>query len=75
MTRRFIDKAHAIKNSKLVLLALYWAKAFDSIMSGPMLAALEKFGLPIDFLTMINAIYDSRTFFVSDSGQDSTTKS
>ena len=75
MARRFIDKAHAIKNSKLVLLALDWAKAFDSIMPRPMLAALERFGLPADFLAMINAIYDSRTFFVSDSGQDSTTKS
>jgi len=75
MARRFIDKAHAIKNNKLVLLALDWPKAFDSIMPGPMLAALERFGLPADFLAMINAIYDSRTFFVSDSGQDSTTKS
>jgi hypothetical protein len=75
MARRFIDKAYAIKNSKLVFLALEWAKAFDSIMPGPMLAALERFGLPADFLAMINAIYVSRLFFVSDSGQDSTTKS
>ena len=44
-------------------------------MPGPMLAALERFGLPADFLAKINAIYDSRTFFVSDNGQDSTTKS
>ena len=44
-------------------------------MPGPMLAALERFGLPTDFLTMINTIYVSRTFLVLDSGQDSTTKS
>ena len=75
MARTFIDKAHAIKNNKLAFLALDLAKAFDSIMPGPVLAALERFGLPADFLAMINAIYDSRTFFVSDSGQDSTTKS
>ena len=62
MARGFIHKAHAMKNSKLVLLALGWAKAFDSIMPGPMLAALERFGLPADFLAMINASYDSRTF-------------
>ena len=75
MAKRFIDEAHAIKHIKIVLLALVWAKTFDSIMPGPMLAALERFGLPADFLAMINVIYDSRTFFVSDSGQDSTTKS
>ena len=40
-----------------------------------MLAALEIFGLPADFLAMINAIYVSLTFVVSDCGQDSTTKS
>ena len=63
MARTFIDKAHAIKHSKLILLAFYFAKAFDSIMLGPMLAALEIFGLPAYFLAMVNAIYDSRTFF------------
>ena len=46
----FIDKAHAIKDDKLVLLALDWAKAFDSIMPGPMLDALRRFGLPDQFL-------------------------
>ena len=74
MARRFIDKAHAIKNSKLVLLALDWAKAFDSIMPEPMLVALERFGLPTQFLAMISAIYDSRSFFVSESGHQSSTK-
>ena len=72
MARRFIDKAHATKNSKLVLLALDWAKAFDSIMPDPMLLALERFGLPHEFLSMINAIYSSRSFFVHDSCQNSS---
>ena len=44
-------------------------------MPGPMLSALERFGLPGDFLAMIHAIYDSQIFFVSDNGPDSTTKS
>ena len=39
-----------------------------------MLAALERFGLLEDFLAMIHAIYDSNSFFISDSGQDSATK-
>ena len=73
MANRFIDKAYA--NNKIILLALDWAKAFYSIMPGPMLAALEIFGSPADFLAMISAIYDSRISFISDSGQDSTTKS
>ena len=41
MARRFIDEAHAIRITKLALLALDWAKSFDSMMPGPMLAALE----------------------------------
>ena len=72
MARRFIDEAHAIRITKLALLALDWAKAFNSMMPGPMLAALECFGLPADFLAMINAIYDSRTFFVHHGCTDDT---
>ena len=64
MARRFIDKAHVIKIVKLILFAFDWAEAFDSIMPRPMLAARERFGLPADFLAMINAIYNSLTFFV-----------
>ena len=74
MARRFIDQAHATKDSKLVLLALDWAKAFDSIMPEPMLVALERFGLPNHFLSMIDAIYSSRVFFVHDNCQDSSTQ-
>ena len=72
MARRFIDKALATKDDKLVLLALDWAKAFDSIMPGPMLEALRRFGLPNQFLEMVSAIYDSRSFFVCDNHQDSS---
>ena len=50
MARRFIDKAHATKDDKLVLLALDWAKAFDSIMPGLMLDAFRRFSLPDQFL-------------------------
>ena len=59
IARKFIDNAHAIKNNKLILLALDWAKAFDSIMPRHMLAALERFRVHANFCAMIHAIYDS----------------
>ena len=75
MARRFIDNAHAKPNCKFVLLALDWAKAFDSLMPGPMLNALRRFGLPAEFINMLASIYDSRSFFVRDSNADSSVKS
>ena len=53
MPIKFIDKMHARKNSKLVLLAFDCVKAFDSIVPKPMLVAPERFGLPADFLAMM----------------------
>ena len=75
MARRYIENAHAKKDGKLCLLALDWAKAFDSIMSHTMIHALKRFGLPNDFLHMIEVIYSSRSFSVHDTNMDSTTKS
>ena len=75
MARRFIDNAHAKPHGQLVLLALDWAKAFDSLMPGPMLNALRRFGLPVEFVNMIASIYDSRSFFVRDNNADSNIKS
>ena len=74
MARRFIDNAHAKADGKFILLALDWAKAFDSLMPGPMLDALRRFGLPADFVNMIASIYDSTSFFVRDGKADSNTK-
>ena len=75
MARRHIDHAYAKRDGKLCLLALDWAKAFDSIMPHSMIHALKRFGIPDDFLHMVNAIYSSRSFFVRDTNIDSTTKS
>ena len=66
MARRHIDHAYAKKDGKLCLLALDLAKAFDGIMPHSMIHALRRFGIPEDFLNMINAIYSSRSFFVRD---------
>ena len=62
ISRKFIDKAYAIKNPPLALLAFDYAKAFASIMHGRMLATLKRFGLPADFLAMINRITDIFSF-------------
>ena len=43
-----IDKAKEVRKGEGIdagILSAYLAKAFDNIMPGPMLAALEKFGL------------------------------
>ena len=40
-----------------------------------MIHALQRFGIPNDFLHMVDAIYSSRAFFVHDTNIDSTTKS
>ena len=74
VARRHIDKAFARRDSSLVLLALDWAKAFDSIMPEPMFTALHRFGRPLPFINMIRNIYSSRSFFVCDSGVNSNCK-
>ena len=53
----------------------YGLDTFDSLMPGPMLDALRRFGLPAEFVNMIASIYDSRSFFVRDGKADSNTKS
>ena len=58
-----------------MLLALIFAKACDSLMPGPLLNALRRFGLPAEFVNMIASIYDSRSFFVRDSNAESSIKS
>ena len=64
MARRFIDKALAKKDGKLVALALDWSKAFDSIMPDSMYVALLRFSIPPDFIIMVKAIYISRQFYL-----------
>lgn len=56
------------------MIALGWAKAFDTIKPESMLLALRRFGLPDDFLDMIRSIYTSRKFRVHENGNDSSTR-
>ena len=74
IARRHIDKVFAFQNQHLVLLALDWAKAFDSIIPEPMLIALQLFGLPEQFIHMTRAIYTSREFYARANAMDSSKK-
>ena len=68
VARRLIEQAVAWKNGSLALLALDWAKAFDSIDPAGLLQALLRFGVPQYFVDVIAAIYTRRRFVVADSG-------
>jgi len=65
--RRKIETAWAQKNGCLYVLALDWAKAFDSLDPEAMLDALRRFGLPSKILNLVRAIYTDRRFKVQDS--------
>ena len=70
--RRLLERTWNSKTDGLVLLALDWAKAFDAISPDGLKNALRRFGLPQAFLEMIDAIYSSRSFFVSECGATSS---
>jgi hypothetical protein len=53
------------------LLALDWAKAFDSINTDALLHALRRFGLPGHVLENIASIYKDRVLVVNDCGVNS----
>ena len=74
LARCFIDKATAQRYGKLVMLALYWAKACDSISPAILIHALHRFGTPQHFVDIIHAIYSSRMFFVHDHQHSCHTK-
>ena len=65
--RRLLDACATGKNQQLMLLALDWAKAFDSVSPAALAKALSRFGVPNHFVTVVEAIYKDRQFFVSDS--------
>ena len=63
-----VDLTLADRDGTLVLLALNWAKAFDSISPTALLSALGRFGIPATVRRFIQAIYNHRTFTVQASG-------
>ena len=66
--RRRIELAWAQRDGRLTVLALDWAKTFDSIDPCAMIAGLRRFGLPEHALQVIQAIYTDRCFEVHDCG-------
>ena len=63
-----------MKSGETVLLALDWAKAFDSMSPAALTVCLQRFGLPEKFLNIVSAIYEDRRFTVRDSGRESASK-
>ena len=66
--RRAVERAVAERGGVLHIMALDWAKAFDSICLESMVAALRRLGLTEHVLGVIAAIYSSREFCVRDCG-------
>ena len=66
--KRHLDAAWAAQDGQLVLLALDWARAFDSVDPGCLMKALERFGLSVHMLDAIGAVCTSRRFTVRDAG-------
>ena len=60
------------RDESLIVLALNWARAFDSISPERLIDALERFGLPGHFVEMVGAIYSNRAFFVNECCVDSS---
>ena len=56
LARRIIEEANAQQDKRLVLLALDWAKAFDSISPEALCHSLWRFGLPDGVLRCVKAI-------------------
>ena len=74
IAKRLVEVALSAKKSKLSILLLDWAKAFDKISPSAMLSALQRFGITAPFIDMITAIYSDRTFQVKDGCRCSSTR-
>ena len=68
LARRAIDQASELKDGKVILLALYWAKAFDSVSPTGLIGSLRRFGIRAPFRDMISPIDTDRRFLVKDAG-------
>ena len=68
IARRKVENAWARKNGNLLLLALDWAKAFDSISPAGLVNAMSRFGIPYHFCSVVRGIYNGRHLMVRDGG-------
>ncbi len=72
VTRRLLDYTWASSNASAIFLALDWAKAFDSICPASLSKALLRFGIPAEFVAMVDSIYENRRFYVAEAFQKSS---
>ena len=71
LARRILEQVTERKEGKLMMLALDWAKAFDSISPDRLILSLRRFGIPEHMVGVIQAIYSDRNFFVRAGGVES----
>ena len=67
LARRMIEETWDKRDGRLMLLALDWAKAFDSVSPDALCESLRRFGIPADFIQMVRAVYTDRRFYVQES--------
>ena len=72
VARRRIELACAQRGGQVSLLALDWAKAFDSVHVGRLIQCLQRFGISGQTLNAISGLMRNRHFFVQDCGCKST---
>jgi hypothetical protein len=68
IARRRIELAKAQRNGCATLLALDWAKAFDSLNTSSLMDSLRRAGLPSSVLSMVDGMLRTRRYYVEDSG-------
>ena len=72
VVRRRFEAAWAHRSGSLLLVALDWSKAFDSLAPESLVRALDRFGVP-PLVDAIKNIYSNRVFAVRDYGRTSRT--
>ena len=65
--RRMMEDAWSRKDGSLLLLALDWSRAFDSLAPQGILNCLRRFGVSEHMRSIIANIYSNRNFYVADS--------
>ena len=70
VARRRIELALAQRGGSISLLALDWARAFDSVSPAALCNSLKHFWLPVQFVVMVEGFYHDRQFFVREGGVD-----
>ena len=74
VARRTLEEAWEQKEGKTVMLALDWARAFDSVSPAALALSLKRFGVPQRMIEIISSIYSDREFIVRDAGAESSRK-